>query len=272
MAIDITAPRPVQFTIGRALRDTFDIFRSNFLGFTAVGILAHLPRLLIPRPSGEQIVRSLGHFDWSVQIVLPLVGLVMASLVQAAVIFGTLQNLRGQKASLNDMGHGLSFVPLLIIAGAVIAFPSWIALMINSMLGGSLLTMGLVQAVFGLVSLVLYVMCWVSAPAIAVERNGVLAGLARSAQLTKGRRWSIVGLLILFGLVGSGAGLVIAKLGGPTLAELGRMGPTTFAGIALFVVTAWVSVLRSVLITVGYYHLRTEKEGFGIEEVARIFE
>lgn len=37
----------------------------------------------------------------------------------------------------------------------------------------------------------------VSVPAIVFEHRGPLGGLARSSQLTKGRRWSIVGLFLL---------------------------------------------------------------------------
>jgi hypothetical protein len=109
----------------------------------------------------------------------------------------------------------------------------------------------------------------VAIPAAVVERPGVLAALARSAALTRGRRWQVLGgFLALFALIWVGSLVVqVAAMaaalplgGGPFLALLFSQG-----GSALF------AALPAVGMSVAYHDLRLEKEGVATEEIVRVF-
>jgi hypothetical protein len=100
----------------------------------------------------------------------------------------------------------------------------------------------------------------------------VFASLARSAQLTKGRRWAILGLFVLALLIGGVAAFPVAKIGGVTVAELLSPQRLTLVTVIGFLGSALFTAFSSVLMAVTYYWLRSEKEGLGLEDVGRVFD
>jgi len=106
---------------------------------------------------------------------------------------------------------------------------------------------------------------------IAVEGKGVFASFGRSAQLTKGRRWAIVGVFVLFTISVVVPLVVIALTTGPSTDEL-TAGQLTLVGAAGFVFYALTTAFYTVLVTVAYFYLRIEKEESGVEDVVRVFD
>ena len=110
-------------------------------------------------------------------------------------------------------------------------------------------------------------MWWVYVPAIVVEGKGIIEAFGRSRELTRGRRWHILGLLIIFVILMFVVGfhrkmvvLIIASQGGLA------------ASIIDYVFNALLTAFTAVLAAVGYYYLRAEKEGIDVNEIARIFD
>ena len=141
----------------------------------------------------------------------------------------------------------------------------------------------LIVAASGLPLLVVFVLIpmmylaiawWVVIPATVVERPGVLAAFSRSAELTRGRRWAIFGLVIIF-LIGY---IVISMVVGAVLLGV-FFGGGGFDGgsVVVTVLISWglqavVNVFYAVLIGVCYYLLRMDVDGIGIEEIGAVFD
>lgn len=105
----------------------------------------------------------------------------------------------------------------------------------------------------------------VAVPAIVVERLG-LEALSRSAGLTRGYRWPIVGLVLLFGLVTVGISLAAAMV---QLAAYVAGAPglviATLVGVAS---GALIYALTGSLVALLYARLRAIKEGTTLRRLA----
>ena len=114
------------------------------------------------------------------------------------------------------------------------------------------------------------VMCryMVVLPAEVIERAGVSGALARSRNLTRGYRWRIFGLVLIFsvlsGVLGGVQFLIVRALGSsvPRLA-LSLLPPT---------VTTITSLVSALGTTAMYLELRRVKEGGTLDEIASVFE
>jgi hypothetical protein len=109
------------------------------------------------------------------------------------------------------------------------------------------------------------VMLWVAIPVAVVERPGVIASLKRSADLTKGFRWTIFGILFAIGLVL----IVITMI--LSFALLSAAGFTVYS-IGVWVLQALFGAFSATAAAVGYYFLRATKEGVDIADIAKVFD
>jgi hypothetical protein len=132
--------------------------------------------------------------------------------------------------------------------------------------------------VVGIPFAIYLVLGWMLAtPAIVLEGLGGRAALRRSAQLVKGRRWRMLGFLILMTLLVSiltlvPNALVVGALGG---SPEWIVDPSASTGIALAVTTLVYAVataifgaLYPIALTVLYYDLRVRDEAFDLEQRA----
>lgn len=116
----------------------------------------------------------------------------------------------------------------------------------------------------------LTVMWFVATPVMVIERRGLRDALTRSADLTRGRRWVILGLYLLMIVL-------TVSLGFAAVALLAFLEPTwltlwleTYALSPLAVASGLVvSVVGT---TVVYDELRAEKEGAPAGDVAAVFD
>ncbi len=115
-----------------------------------------------------------------------------------------------------------------------------------------------------------YAVFSVMAPAVTLEKGVGFKGLGRSAALTKGYRWPIVGAMILAGIVmmlflfavGLVVGLVAAATGGGLLLPL----------VLYALLTTLSSGFAGILISLIYARLREIKEGVGLDQIVSVFE
>jgi hypothetical protein len=109
-------------------------------------------------------------------------------------------------------------------------------------------------------------------PVLVVERTGVFGTFGRSAELTKGHRWAILGLAVVVWLISLVLGLAIL----PFQSALVLPGGGILAMTPLLIVNGVVNVITTTIIAVGtasvYYELRSIKEGIGPEQLAAVFD
>jgi len=182
-----------------------------------------------------------------------LFAMLLQVVLAGAISFGTFADLSGRRAGLGEM----------LRAGARRAFP---------VLGtGVVMWLGIVAAFFLLLVPGAMLCCaWaVAIPVAVVERPGVFAALARSAALTRGRRWQVLGgFLALFGLLWV-VSLVVQVAVMAAAVPLG--GGPLLALLASQCASAFLAALPAVGMAVAYHDLRLEKEGVATEEIVRVF-
>jgi hypothetical protein len=112
--------------------------------------------------------------------------------------------------------------------------------------------------------LILYVVWFVGLPACVVERVGPWTSFRRSQELTKGYRWKILALALLFPVLDAGGSQVIV----PVLALAGPIVGLTGELIWTRVTAAFIGIVFAVT----YYDLRVIKEGVEFEQITAVFD
>lgn len=119
---------------------------------------------------------------------------------------------------------------------------------------------------------ILTVLWSVAAPAVVVEKRGIMESLQRSRDLTRGYRWPVFGLLVIYVIL---TWIVGGAIGGLNLALGGSFDASPNLGINL-ITGPVVNVLSGVFASAGvaslYYELRTAKEGADPEDLASVFD
>jgi len=272
MSEQIAAPRSTQFSIGRVLADSFRILGRNFIAFIVVSILLHLVWLVTAKPNAAAFLTGVDRLTWSNVVIDPFLGPIIGDFMQLATMFAVLRNLRGEKASTADLVHGVRYAPAVAAAAIIVSLPAVASSILLSVLKNNLFVVGIAMIALGIVAVVLSMMFWVSVQCIASERTGIVAGLRRSAERTKGRRWSIFGLTLILGIMILPVMFAISALGHVPVRELAGAKMTTVPGAIWYSVTILLSALSATVVTVSYHYLRIEKDGFEGKDVVRVFE
>lgn len=267
MSLDSAAPGSPRFSIRDVIGDSLRVFGRNFVVFFLLSLAIRVIWLLGPMPNPAAGAVTLA--DWPSQVVSPLLRLALAGLAQVLFVFGTLRTLQGEKARIGDTLRGLRAIVPVVIVTILCFLPQTFAFLLDvvfpqdSMIGA---VAGLAIAVIGLVLVVLW---WIAVPVIAVEGKGPFAGLARTARLTEGRRWPVLGVIAVVAIMLFLGVYLATKVGGMTTQETAAPIPTTVPGAVWFVVTALFSAFFAILATVIYYRLRAEKEADAPAAIAR---
>jgi len=254
MAQDISATG-ARFEIGRVISTSLAVFGRNLGPFLVIAFIIGIPYLLVSIMTASSIdvaaIEATGQLPsgfWGMVIVGTLIFMLTYSLTQAALVYGTVQDLRGQKASFGAcLSRGLAALPRVVI----VAILASIGVGIGSML---LVVPGII----------LLVMWWVITPAIVVEGAGIGESFGRSRELTPGHRWQIFGLLVIVGIVQWVVAFILGMLG----AAIGAMAQQILNSLIMLFFSAFACVLAAV----GYYYLRAEKEGIIIDDLAKVFD
>jgi hypothetical protein len=292
-----------RFALEAVIRQGLAITWHHLLRFLAIavvvaisiGLLIALARLLLA--SGVRVTSTGNAIDFGSNAsavlfvmtanVLAMVGYL---LTQGAIVFATLEVLRGRGARIGEaLRQGLSALPRLLAAGLMLfvgdgVIAGLIGFFVVQLFGGVPVDGGTIGgetgsgalapearnalAIFSLVVIVLaltiFTLAWVFVPAIVIERAGPIACFKRSLALTKGRRWPVLGIILILGI----ANVLTSVLTWSVMAAAAPIGGAVLNVLA----TLFFMVLSAVLSTVGYLHLRAEKEGRAIEDVVRKFD
>ena len=241
--------------IGRVVQQLFAVLGRNFVTFLALSaILVGVPSVLTGALQ-LNFLRAGQPISW--QTALGTLAVALGGLIlQGTVIYGTVTDLNGRRASVNDcLTVGLrSFLPVLGI-GILWYFA---------------IVLGLILLVVpGLMIMVAWAVC---IPAYVTERTTLTGSFGRSAELTRDNRWRILLLLILYFVA-----LIIVEMLLGVFAAAGRVaagGSVSF--LQAIIATPLIAVAQSMIGTTGaavlYVELRRIKDGVGAESLAAIFD
>ena len=244
-----------EFRVGEVLSKSISTLMKNVVPMGTTAIIFYSPLLIfelfflyqlsvsdVDRDKIESIYMASNIILW----------IFLTFLITAALAYGTLQELRGNRVSTGDcLRRGLATVfPVLGVA-----FLESLGIILGTV-------------AFVLPGVILMAMWWVAIPVAVIERPGIIESLKRSAALTKGHRWGIFGLVFLLNTLDKIVGKVTDNLYeiATTLSEVLAIT------VLLFLVSTVLAAVSAVTAAVGYYHLRAEKEGIGVDDIVSVFD
>jgi hypothetical protein len=241
------------FRVGDVMSRAWNIFTGNLAFFLGITLLIYLAIIVVVGAFVAIffLAGASGNMGWLVTIGIFLAIVLFLSLNtigEAVLLFGAFQVLRGQSIRVGEALQR-AFARFFPLIGLGILWS--VAIMFGMLL---LIVPGFI----------LLCMWAVAVPACVVEGLGPTASMSRSAALTKGYRWKILGLLLLLGVInGVGSKLieVILGLAGDWLSSIGSL--------VWFV--AWNAYWNCVLVMI-YHDLRVAKEGVDTEQIASVFD
>jgi len=246
-----------RFDMGRVVNRTFGVIGRNFAVFALLSlIVAGIPAALVnyfteARAAGVTYDARLGSG------IAGLISFLASCVLQASLIHGTVSDLNGRRAVFGDcLATGMRF--LLPVVG--------VSILTGLGVGAGLLLL--------IVPGVIMALAWcVNIPVVVVERTGITSTFARSANLTRGCRWPILGLVVAYGLVAwviDVVGVVAAR--GFGVAGLTAVGFNPAEWIVLTAVQVAQALVGAAGIASIYYELRSNREGVSAQQLASVFD
>jgi hypothetical protein len=243
-----------RFDLGRVIQRTFTSIRSNWaVFFGSAALLTGIPSAVAAwgQVTMTEAPGVLPGMAWGVGALANLIG---AYLLQAMVLKAAINGFNG-KSTTFDSAFDVALRMALPLFGLAI-------LVGLGMIVGFILLV--VPAIF------LAVIWSVAAPVLVAERRDVMESLKRSTDLTKGHRWSVFALLLIYVVLWW---LIAIVVGGLVLATGGLRGD---ANMLRVFINPLVNIVSTVIASAGvaslYYELRTAKEGVGAEDLASVFD
>jgi len=267
-----------KLSIGRVLVLSWSVFARAWLPFSGLLLIAVLLAavaigmlffgcilVLEAMPSGGggfNFTDSQTAVMFATLFAMAVAGLAIQQIGAAAIAFGTVQLLRGQAASFGRcLGHGFSVMLPVTGAAAVVALivglPALAFAFLGSMVSEALFLVELVLAPLLACPFLVVV------PVAAMERGGVWQALARSVRLTRGSYFRVLGLVLLLAAV-SIAVIALFAFASDVLWDLSIL----FSIAAVLAIGTFAAILTAV----AYVELRQVTEGFGAEEIAKLFD
>jgi hypothetical protein len=260
------APR---FSIGRTLSLSFAVLWRNLWRMFAIGLAVMLLQTAIEAYVAAASDNLLGA---GISI---LGALVLIALVSTPVTIGTLQHLRGGRPTLVGMlrgglrrvgrvliGAALWVIAILVPTIAALVAGTWIGLPAPLLVGGA--------CVFGLSVLVVW---FVLIPVMVAEDVRMLSSFGRSRQLTSGHRWGVLAVVLTLAAILL-AMVMLATILNFALFAFAPVQAVMFPwlSIAAIPIGAFSSLMTAIIPAAAYHLLQAEKEGGGVEVLARVFD
>lgn len=261
---DFAAAEPSKLDIGRVIGGTFEVLGRNIVTFGVLAlVLAGIPTAMVAFLQATNLdataAFSLRPGYFQAMGYSGLAALITNAILQGALVYGTVQDMNGQRASIAEcLATGLrAFLPLIgltILMFIGIAFGLVLLIVPGIMIG----------------------IAWcVAIPSLVAERTGVFGAFSRSADLTRRNRWRIFGLFVVVWIVSA---VIAAAIGGlaMTLAFGGALDPVAFARspvqvIGNIVTNTLSSLIGSTGVAVLYVELRKAREGAAPQWLAEVF-
>jgi hypothetical protein len=247
------------FDLGRVVQRTFASISQNWLVFLVAAIvLVGVPSVISGFGEGANIFTASSPVAITAIIIGGLLTLIGTYVLQGLVVFTTINGLNGKPVDLSSaFSAGLRFFfPLLGL--------------------GILMGIGLFFGYLLLIvpGVILSIMWVVAAPVLVAEKRGIMESFQRSRDLTRGSRWMIFAIIVVYFIIAMILGMVIAGVGFASAS--GLAGGASGVSIGALIFTPIVNVATAVLSSAGvaaiYYELRTSKEGVSPDQLASAFD
>jgi hypothetical protein len=287
------------FRVGEVLSRAWSVFTRNIIFFLAVPLVVHAIYFLINEALGRTFVvfrRPLSPpiVPTAPGTVLPSVWLIVLVSIVTVILFlclynfgqgvlltGAFQRLRGEplRVGVALQRAWARLLPLIALSILIPLAMFGVALACFALIWVLALALGGLAAVLSFLIFVpifiLGVMWSVVVPACLVEGLGPIESMARSADLTKGYRWRVTGIMLLLGLIALAVvivlGILFYAMGSTTLLLLLVQHRVIVLIVQTIVVVVWTGYIDCVIIMI-YHDLRVAKEGVDTSQIAAVFD
>jgi hypothetical protein len=258
-----TVPPPqAKAQVGRVLGRGFEALKDNFVPFFALALLlSGVPAFLFEyltwgdfQPDGADLIGSLSY--WAALFGSLFAIVLGGALLQGVLVRSTILHLGGRSADIQaSLMLGLRLMlPILGVTFFVTLFSG----------------LGLLLLVVP--GVMIYCALIVSIPALVEERRGVFGSMRRSRELTRGSRWRVFLLVILFVIFSSIISSVMLRVTGVATNGLQPTSPDPIvAGLVSALNTSLTAVIIAVVLAALYVELREVKEGATTGDLADVF-
>jgi hypothetical protein len=245
--------------VGDLVGRTFSVWKASFGPFALLALLTQVLLFALGWASGSPYLpfRDKAFAGPSAQMMAwtfsgpywaYLAGtLLVFSLFVGALTVGALRALAGEPVRAGEMlSTMLRRAPALLLGGTLSGLAFYLGLLL-------LVVPGVIWAL----------MFSLAGPAIVAERLGGWSGLKRSAALTRGARWKLLGAFLVCAVAGFS----------PAYVGLGLSVASPLAGgIVSLVANVVLGPVPLIAPAIAYHALRVSKEGAGTAELARVFD
>jgi hypothetical protein len=239
-----------QFSIRGTLAASLGVFGRNLLPFLIIAGAVSLPYFAVQTWVDYRAIQAgleADAFQGSAELLMLGIQTVTFGVLQAVLTYGTILDLRGARPGIGDSFRG-GFAQIGAVMGGAVLYG---------------IMLGFATVLFVIPGILVYLRYWVFIPVLVIEKRSTSESFGRSVTLTAGRRWAILGLATIVFVIE-----MAIVIGAVMLLPIDSLAANIF--VTLLVVL--FSTFSSVVAAVGYYHLRAEKEGVIIEDIARVFD
>ena len=251
MSISTVSGTTEVFEIGRVLSRTFGAIGRNvalFVGLSA--ILAGVPQLIAGLwQASAGAIDKVGAPAVMAIVFGALLGVLGTVVLQVAITRATVSDLVGERPRFAAC-----------LKSGITLFLPMIGLTIVAGLGVTLASLLLVVP-----GIMLFVAWSVAVPAYVQERVGISASLGRSRTLTKGARWKIFALLLVWWIIA-----VVLQVPATMLAAVAH-APSYVSVLLTAIVSTLTTMVLTTIQAAIYVELRDVKEGVAPNDLETIF-
>jgi Membrane domain of glycerophosphoryl diester phosphodiesterase len=247
-----------RFDSNRVFSRTFGLARRNFVSFGLLALIFNGVPWLVFVQFGPSFFARSGASEPTTNLVYFLVAFLSGTVLQGVLTLAAIEDLSGRPVSPGvALSVSLARVPQLLGAGILV---------MAGVIAGAM--------VFFIPGIMLAARWFVTTPVIVSENQGVFAAMGRSAHLTKGYRWHIFGLGLIYFIAVFVLTIVIKTI-------FDALSWNAAGGLAVVeflrsLTSMLFELVKSVIATLGiaavYFELRQIKDGVGVSEIAAVFD
>ena len=266
--MSVSGSAPERFSVGGALSLTFAELMRRFFHYLGLMFLVSLPGLAVNLASpidpnfgasGAPTPEEMAQF-WSVFSIHMVVGLFAYGIMIGAMTYSVVSGLRGNDLSLGEcLSSGLQVMHYVLVTMVVV---------------GAIIMLGFILFIIpGVIAVLFLYACGAVA---AAESAWPGKAISRSAFLTEGYRWTILGLILVQILIGfallMALSIVALALLGANPAGLTPDSPNMMLYLAVSLIVGLPFNAYFAMLPVSvYYMLSVEKDGRDEGQVAQVF-
>jgi hypothetical protein len=266
------------FRAGRVVSRSFTTLFRNILPFGLLALTVTSPTYvyrILAGPPDYNDYESMSSIVVT-EIALAVIEIVLSYLVTAALVFGTIEDLRKNRIGVGEcFSKGIArMFPVLGVAllSTIVILVSFLPAAAVAMMPIDLPIPSFLAIPLAIPGIFVVIILWVTIPVAVVERRGI-GSLGRSMALTKGYRWRIFAVFLILLAIIFALAMLIGVIVAAIMIGGGGVDEISPGAVAMeWILSALIAMFFAVMYAVSYHDLRVAKEGVDTDQIASVFD